>query len=775
MAFKYIGKDLPRPNGVQKAQGSSIYIDDIRLPDMLFAEILRPDFAHAEIISIDTSEAEGMEGVVAVVTGKGCDLSYGDNIKDIIPMAKEKVRYIGEPVAAVIGETARQAREAAKKIKVEYKALPVYTDALEAMKEDALLIHEKNGEYWHLPTLHPVKGTNIACHYALKKGDFKKSLTDADVVIEEEFVYPFGSSSAIEPHGAIVWFQNDGTIDCWSSSICPFIIREDLAGTYGVPISDVRVRIPEVGGCFGYKSDITVEQTVAWIASHVKGRPVKWIATRKEDFTSTLIGHGIRTRMKIAARKDGKFLGMQTRVYHSTGAYADTGVNVTHAATHNSTGPYEFDNCDLQGYTVYTNTPPVGAYRGYGHQESQFATERLIDMLARKLGMDPFDLREKNYLGPGKVNALGEKMYITNGSVTDCVADVRKAIFSGTKLEEDADYFYGRGFAALMKSPKGAPFSTKGCYMKVNKDGSVTVTMGGAEVGQGLRTVVKQVTAEALQIPPEKIRVYFEIDTLYSPYEWQTIGSMFTVQGGRAIIRAAEKIINIMKKTAAQALRCDEDFVEYDGRWLYLRNDPECRVSVSDVARGYMYEDGRCVGELAQAASDARLPRYSGPDKNGQGTSGVTYTFGAQGCEIRIEKKTGKVIVDHFASSFDVGQVINPRQIRGQVVGGVLMAIGATLYEELKFDEDGKVLNPHYGKYHLPKASEIPRKQTVDFVENPGAIGPFGARALGEHPVIGVAPSILNAIQDAIGKDFTRIPVTSDQIKEVLEGGKTKK
>ncbi|HCM25776.1 MAG TPA: hypothetical protein DIC34_04395 [Treponema sp.] len=768
MGLNYIGKDYPRPDGIQKAQGKSVYLDDINLPDMLYAAILRPEYAHAEILSIDTDEAARMDGVVAVVTGKDCAFSYGDNIRDLFPMAVDKVRHIGEPLAAVVAETQYKAQEALKKIVVKYKPLPVYVDALEAMKEGAALIHEKNGEYWHLPSIHPIKGTNVAGHYALKKGDFAKAEAEADVSIEAEFDYPLGSSSAIETHGAIVCFNNDGTIDCWSSSICPFLIREDLARTYGKTIGDVRVRIPEIGGCFGYKSDVFIEQTVAWIASHAKGRPVKWMATRQEDFTSTLLGHGIRTRMKIVARKDGKFLGLQVRSYHTTGAAADTGINISHAATHNATGPYVFDNCDLQGYSVYTNTPPVGAYRGYGHQEAQFATERLVDMLARKMGMDPFKLREINYLLPGTVNALGEKMYVTNGVITDCVAKVKKAVYGHDKPKEDAEFYYGRGFAALMKSPKGAPPQTKGCYLKLNKDGGATVIMGGAEVGQGLRTVVKQIAGEALKMPPEKINVYFQIDTLYSPYEWQTIGSMFTTMGGRAIIRAAEKVIAILKKNASHALRCDEDFIEYDGGWLYVRNDPDVRIAVAELAHGYMHPDGMTVGEVAQATSDARLPRYSGFDGNGQGNAGVTYTFGAQGCEIRIEKKTGKVTIDHFASCFDVGQVVSPNQIRGQVAGGVLMAIGASLYEELKFDKDGKILNPHYGKYRMPKASEAPLRSTIEFAENPDAIGPFGARALGEHPVIGVAPAILNAIQDAIGTDFLRIPVVPEQIMQAI-------
>jgi carbon-monoxide dehydrogenase large subunit len=768
MEFKYIGKNYNRPDAISKVTGKAVYLDDVRLPGMLYAAILRPEYAHAKILSINTAEAESMPGVVKVVTGKGCHYHYGDNIRDLVPMAIDKVRYIGEPVAAVVADTFKHAEAAMKTIKVEYEPLPVYVDALDAIKPDAVLIHEENGEYWHLPTLKPIPGTNIANEYHLVKGKGADGFAEAEVTVEGEFIYPHGSCSAIEPHGSIVWFKEDKTIEAWSSSICPFIIREDLATSYNVPVSDVRIHIPDVGGCFGYKSDITVEQTVAWIANFVPGRPVKWVASRQEDYTSTLLGHGMHTYMKIGAKKDGKLVAIQVKVVHSGGAYADTPVNVTMACTHNSTGPYEFAHCDLLGLTVYTNTPAVGAFRGYGHQESQFATERLMDMLARKLNMDPWELREKNYLCEGKINAQGEKYWKTHGDIFKCADIVKKKVYSSPKPKEDENFYYGRGFAAIMKSPKGAPFSTKGCYMKMNIDGSISINMGGAEVGQGLRTVIRQVAAEALKIPPEKIRVYTEIDTQFSPYEWQTIGSMFTTQGGRAIIRAADKLITILKNTAAQVLKTDADYLEYDGEYVFLRNDPDIRVSVKEINRGYITDDGITIGDMAQSVSDARLPRYSNPDKNGQGSIGVSYTFGVQAAEIRVEKKTGKIFVDKFTSVFDVGQVINPKQIRGSVMGGSLISIGASLYEKVEYSPEGKILNPHFFKYHLPTYKEAP-EMDVEFVETPDAVGPFGARGIGEHSVIGPAPAILNAIYDATGKEFYEIPVTPAMMKKALE------
>jgi len=769
LSLQYVGKPVIRPDAVRKATGKALFLDDIKLPGMLYAAILRPERGHARILSIDTAEAAAQEGVVAVVTGAGCDFRYGDNIRDLTPMAVDRVRYIGEPVAAVVAENPHLAKRALKKIKVEYEPLPVYTDALAALADDAMLIHPNSGEFWSLPGLGPKPGTNIGNHYRLKKGDVDQGFAAAEVVVEDEFLYPFGSSAAIEPHGSIVQFHEDGSIECWSSSICPFIIREELARSYGLPISDVRVHIPELGGCFGYKSDITVEQTIAWIASFVKGRPVKWVASRKEDFTSTLIGHGIRTRMKIGAKRDGTLTALRAEIFHAGGAYADTAVHVSIAATHNCGGAYEFPHRLMDGYTVYTTTPAVGAYRGYGHQESQLATERLMDRLAEKLGMDPFELRKKNFLGPGKVTALGETLNRSNGDVLVCSERVHAAIFDHEKPAEDEQYLYGRGFAALMKTPKGASFSSKGVHLKFNVDGSVSINAGGAEVGQGLRNVVRQVAAETLHIAPERIKVYTEIDTQFSPYEWQTIGSMFTTQGGLAVKRACLRAIEKLKQTASQVLRVDLDLLEYDGENVFLRNDPTVTVPVKRLARGYIYPDGITVGEVVATTADARLPRYCAPDENGQGSLGVSYTFGAQGCEIRIEKATGRILVDHFASAFDVGQVINPLQIRGQVVGGVMMALGAALHEELRFDEDGVLKNPHFSRYRFPTIEDAPARQTVEFLETPDQVGPYGARGIGEHPVIAVAPAVLGAVRDALGVEFSEIPLTPEKIKAALE------
>jgi CO/xanthine dehydrogenase Mo-binding subunit len=738
---------------------------------MLHAKILYPKYAHAKILSIDTTEAEKMPGVVKVVTGKNLKSPFGDCLHDRYPMAVNKVRYIGEPVAVVIADTERHARAALSKIKVEYEPLPVYTDALQAIRKDAALIHEHSEKYFYVSPLYkPIPGTNIAISYEIKKGDVSKGFEEADVILEDEFNFHHMSSVAIEPHTTIAMHHMDGTIEIWTPNVGPFAVREQVAEMFEIPISNVRVHVPHIGGCFGYKSDPSIEPLAAYIASFVPGRPVKLKFTRKEDFTSTFIGRGIRAHVKVGATKEGKLTALEETLYLSTGAYADTGSNVLIVSVQTSGGVYYFPNAHVRGYAVYTNTPPVGALRAYGHPEPEFAIERMMDMLARKLKMDRLELRKKNFITEGKTNVVGERFKASDGNLFKCLENVTEAIPPKLNKKEDEDYYYGVGYAGLIKAPKAATFASKGCHIKFNADGSVSINMAGGDVGQGLWTVVRQIAAEALKLPPEKIKVYNEIDTQFSPWEWQTVGSMFTYQGGNAIIRAANKAIDILKKNASIVLGRDPDMLEYDGEYVYDRSYPDVRVRVRDICRGYIKEDGTTVGEIVDVTSYFRLPGVQNPDpETGMGRTGGSYTMGVQGVKVKINKHTGKISLAHLATSIDVGKVIYPKGAEAQVLGGSLQGMGEALMEEVRFKESGELANPDLIRYKLPRIEDLPEKQTVKFVETPDAIGPYGARGLGEHPVIGVPPAILNAIYDAIGYDFKEVPVTTEKMEAVLK------
>lgn len=764
MTKQYLGRDLCRPDAYDKITGSAAYLDDIRLPGLLHMAVLLPPHAHAIIRTIDVTEAESLPGVVRVVTGRDCPWHHGINFPDRRPLAVDRVRHSGEAVAAVIAESPRQARIAAGKIRVGYEPLPVYIDARDAMAEGAVLIQpELKTEELPKEYYNPVSGTNIINRKIISRGNLEEGEADASVIVEGEFNYPFDVPGAVEPHGAIVWFKNNGTIEAWLACIRPFMVGKRLAEIYHRPISSVRVRVPEVGGCFGDKSGTHFVFMVAAAASLVPGRPVKWFASRQESFLCSSIGNGVRTTLKIGADAGGKLTFLHGKLHHSAGAASDVGNEIMMAALANIPGPYEIPNHRLEGYCVLTNTPPVGALRGFANQSAFFATERLMDILAKKIKMDPVKLREINYIRGGEKNHPDDL-----GDIVGCGRMVAEKLYSRPLPPGDDRYSYGRGFSAIRKTPGFTGFFGRGCYLKFNEDGSASVNFGTVDMGGGHRNAMRQIAAQALRISPERVTVSSDIDTRLSPWEWQTAGSLSVLLCGRAVVEAAEKAIELLKETAASVLNCPASRLCYDGDYVFSEEDSSIRLSVGELAHGFRYQSGMTIGREIQATSNVRLDNRFLPGNKGDGRLESVFIFGAQGCELKIEKKTGRVIIDHFVSVFDVGRVINPKQIRGQVAGGVVMAAGAALCEKFKFDQGGKPVNPSFGKYRLPRASDAPCQQTIEFLETPLEIGPFGARPIGEGTVVGVAPAILNAIADAIGVEFFDLPVTPDQIKSAL-------
>ena len=771
MAFNYIGKDFTRTDAYAKVTGTAQFVADLSFPGTLHAQVLRPQYAHAKIRSITTTEAEQSEGVRRVVTGQECDILFGAcGFLDQSPLAGEKVRHAGEPVAVVIANSINNAKKALKKIEVEYEPLDVLMDPIESARNRDVLVHEKLGNYKHLSCYYPEADTNVFHHYRLRKGDIDKGFEDADVTVKADFEMPLSAHSALEPHGVICRWHGREKVEIWSSSQGPFILQGVIADMFGLPHANIRVHVPYLGGGFGGKSDVTIEPMIAYAARFVPGNAVRYICSRKEVMTSTVLGRGMKGDATLGATKDGRFTAFRAELYFAGGAFGDAVTNIVTVAGHNSVGPYAINNCRVDALGVYTNSPPVGAYRGYGHPEGCLMSERLVDMMARKLNMSPLELRRKNFLCEGKINSLGETIRDYNGNLFKCLDHVEGEIFSNTKPAEDDQYLYGRGVASMMKSPKGAPNASSGCQIKFCEDGSVHLNLSGIDMGQGAQQAMRQMAAEALKMPLERISVYTEVDTQHSPWEWQTVASMFTWRGGSAVIKTANKAIEILKNNASIVLQADVGALEYDGEFVSLKTDPDVKVAVRELVRGYMYEGGLTVGEVAETMAFDRLPRYVEPDpKFGMGNAGGTWTFGCQGCELRIEKKTGKVIIDKFVSSFDVGRVISPQMIRGQIVGGVVMGIGQTLKEKIDFSDDGKITNANWKEYRLPTIDDMPGKQVVICVETPEVGGPFGARGIAEHPMVAVTPAILNAIYNATDHDFFGTPVTPEKLLGVID------
>ncbi len=760
MAFNQIGKSLLRTDAYEKVMGKAIYVADIKLPGMLHAKILRSEYAHARILSIDTSDAEKMPGVRRIVTGQDCNILFGACIKDQPPLAVDKVRHAGEGVAAVIAETERQAEEATKKIKVEYEPLPFVTDPLEAFKKDAPLVHERNHEYQRVPGYPPQEGTNIFHHYRQVKGDVDTGFKDAEVFVEEEFYYPLISHVQMEPHGCIACWDGPDSVRIWASTQAPFIVREIVGHMFHIPLSQIRVHAPYLGGGFGGKSDVSIEPMVAYIARFIPNHPVRLVLTRKEAFTSSLLGRGMRGKIKVGAKKDGKLVALKASFYYSDGAYGDTGCNVVTATGFVATGPYEYEHCDVDCFGLYTNTPPVGAYRGYGHPEAHLMSERVMNILARKLGMTQAELMRKNFLCDGKTNAVGQVMRKGNGDIYKCLDEVEKALFDGPKPLEDDNFYYGRGIGGFMKTPMMLPNASSGAIIKMCEDGTYNVSVSGIEMGQGCQTAMTQIAAEALQVPVENIHLSKEVDTQFSPYEWQTVGSITTMRVGNAIIQAADRAIQRIKESVAMIAHKPVEDLVYEGEIVRSKSDKNFKFETKLLALSYLSPDGHGVGEPILTTGHYYIPGVKFPALDvGGGNCCGSWTFGCEGAEVKVSKKTGEVTVSHLAIAIDLGRLVNPMGARGQMVGGMMMGYGSALLEEIVFNEKGIMKNPNYNQYKLPRLSHLPEKLTVKFIETPDETGPFGARCIAEHPAIAIPPAILNAIQDATAVDLFEIPV----------------
>ena len=693
---------------------------------------------------------------------------FGICISDQPPLAIDKVRHAGEVVAAVIANSPNEAEAAVKKIQIDIEPLPFFIDPIEAAKSD-LLIHERNGTYKQLPSYVPMPNTNIFYKYQLKKGDFQDPFEQADVIAEiDDFDYPLVSHAALEPQGAFARWDTTGELHIWSSSQSPFVVRELLSEMFHLPMNKIHIHVPYVGGGFGGKSDYTIEPLLAVLARFVPGYHLRFVLTRKEVFIGSLLGRGMKGRMKIGAKKDGTFVGIEAEQYFSIGAYGDTGINIVLAAGHNCVGPYKFDNCNLKSFGVYTNTTPVGAFRGYGHPEGQFMVERLIEQLAIKLEIDPLTLRKQNFLKAGDTNSLGMTISNDNGSVMQCFDQMIKALDEKPLAHETEDYLYGRGYAALVKSPVQAANAASCVFLKFNEDLSVNVSVSAVEIGQGSLTVLGQIAAETLRIPVESVRVNYEINTQLSPYEWQTVASMTTMRAGNAIISASEKAIEKFKTNASYALNCTVDELAYDGKKVYKRDNKDHFIPLSKLVHGYQFPNGKTLGDPILTTGTSVVRDVTFPDLDTGQYQPYEWTFGAQGCDIQIEKATGKIKVLRFCTALDVGKVINPETAKGQVMGGVMQGIGQALMEKITYNSKGIMKTDNLLKYKIPSIKDMPEWICI-FIENEQPNGPYGARPLAEHPVIAPPSSILNAIQSATGTSLTQLPATPDKVLKALE------
>ena len=770
----FVGHATPRIDGLDKVTGAARFVDDLAFgPDLLHAEIVASPHAHARILAIDAHLAEEVPGVVRVVTGKDLPFAFGLYMKDRHVFAQDRVRFVGEQVAAVVARTPQAAKRGAQLLEVTYEVLPTALTTEAALADDGVRIHPDLTDYPHVPWFTPYPGTNIAHWRKLRKGDVEAAFADADVVLEGTYTVPRYAHAAIEPHAVVAEMDPAGRLTVWSASQSPYTQRHLFAEALGLSHHDVRVVTPYVGGGFSGKAGVTMEIMGAALATAVKGRPVKVRWSREQEFHNTYQRQGLTAHLKVGARRDGTITSLRHTLHWDAGAYVEYGANVVNAAGLSATGPYRIPNVRLDSLCVYTNLPPGGPYRGFGYSEFTFGLESHLDRLAHELDIDPVELRRRNAIAAGDELPYGATM--NPSGLREAIDRAADAIAWGVEEPAPAPHVrVGKAVAAFWKAPAMPPNAGSAAFLKFNEDGSINLGVSGMEIGQGYLTAMAQIAAEVLSVPPSRIRVETP-DTDRNAYEWQTVASHVTWGCGNAVLAAAKQARTRILEAVSQVHGHDIEALYLDAEEVRCTTDPGFALPLRDIVVAGVEDpsDGTFKGGPV-VASGRFMPEFtttrSDPETGQGGRPNVHYTVGAAGIVLEVDVETGKLHVRKVALAIDAGRAINPIAVEGQILGGVLQGLATALFEDLRFDEDGQLLNPTFTDYKIPTALDVPDEVVPIIVEVAQPDGPFGARGIGEHTMIAVAPLVANAIEDAVGVRVTSMPITAERLFLAIDG-----
>jgi len=766
-AARWVGTDVPRVDGLEKVTGAARYTADLKFPRMLHAAVVRSPHPHALVRDVRLEAAARVPGVRAVAAGRDFPFHVGIYLKDQTVFATDRVRYVGDPVAAVAAETPEAAREAAARVEVEYEPLRPVFDVAEGLAPDAPLVHPELGRYECVPWITPRAGTNVCNHLKVRKGDYEAALRRCAHAIEHRFSVPQVQHVPLEPHVSVARMDGAGKLEVWTSAQSPFTVRHLLCACFRMPHGDVRVVVPHVGGGFGGKAGINLEPIAAALAMKARGRWVRVMVDRSEEFYAVVVRQGLEARLVTGVDRDGKVLAQKLQYLWNCGGYGGYGVNVVRAAGYTCGGAYEFPNVWGDSIGVYTNRPVGSAYRGFGMQEIHWALEQQMTMVALELGLDPVEFRLRNCLGPGKSTVTGQVLDEHAGRVDRCIRKVAEELGWGDGRREP---YRGRGLACAVKAPAMPNDAASSVVLKFCEDGMLEVLISGIDYGQGLRTVAAQFAAEALDLPFDQVRVRGLPDTDLSPYDWQTVASRQTWATGNAVLRAAESCKQQLLAMAARAFDAPAARLRLaDGRVL----DPETGRSLplARLAMGYQFDDGHAIGGPVAAAAGF-VPEgliFLDPETSQSPKPVAKWTFGCQGVELRVDPETGRFTVERIVGCYDVGKVVHPALIRGQTYGGMVQGLGTGVMEELLLDRaTGRIRNASLTDYKIPTAEDVPSRLEAHFVETPQADGPLGARGIGEHTMIPTPAAIADALYDACGVRITSLPITAEKVLAAL-------
>ena len=773
METSEIGKSARRLDYESKISGRAMYLADMHMAGMCHGKILRSPLPHARIKGIDISKALKVPGVVTIITrddilhDQGIEPYYGPVFKDQTIVAVDKVRHVGDPVAAVAAATVDAAEEALRLIEVDYEELPAVLDVHEALKSRAVLVHDSirlpTSGFADLAEIKPVQGTNVCTHFKLNRGDVEKGFAEADRIFEDTFTLPATQHSFLETHACIA-LADPGRITVWATTQNPFVVRTQLANIFKVPVSKVRVIVPYLGGGYGGKVYPKVEPITVALAQKAR-RPVRVVLSREEVFY-TITKHAAVIRMKTGVKNDGTLIARECEIHLDTGAYAEIGPRVAKKSGYTAAGPYRIPNLKIDSYSVYTNKPPAGAFRGFRVSQSAWAVESQMDIMAAALKLDPLELRLKNGYVDGDRFVTEETL--RSVGLKDCLDGVAKSIgwedkrLKSSKVQKlnDGSLKRGKGLACMIKATITPSISC--AAIKLNEDSSLSIYCGTVEMGQGSETVLAQIAGEELGIPLRQIQV-LGVDTDVVPYDLTTSSSRSTFHMGKAVQFAARDILRQLKEIVVEEYGVPADQVSFANGKVRL---PEGSLDYAEIMfKRFGMQGGTLIGE-------GEL-KTSVKDEFGEKSTSAFWFLSAGAAEVEVDVETGKFKLLKYATAVDVGKALNPLGCRQQLTGAAITGIGQAVFEEIAYD-NGQLINPNLIDYVLPSLADMPASIDPIAIEIPDRNGPFGAKGIGESALIPVAPAIANAIFDAIGVRIKDLPIKAEKIYLALEDLKNK-
>ena len=761
--LRVVGQGATRLDAEAKVTGQARYADDLAFPGMLYVKVIRADRPHAHIASLDLSQVKAHPQVVCVVTPQDVP---GENVvpvihRDMPLLADGMVRYLGEPLALIGAETPEAAEEAAAQAEITYEDLPAVFDPLEAVQEGAPQVAVPEA----------AEAGNVFDHMVIRKGDVEKGFSEADVIVEGEYRVGYQEHAYLEPQGVIA-VPEEGGMTVYGTLQCPYYVQNAVACVLGLPLSKVRVVQTATGGGFGGKEDVPSHlAAMAAVVAWKSGRPAKLVYDRIEDIISTSKRHPGVIRYRTGAKRDGTLVAVEVEFYYNAGAYQTLSSAVLWRGLVHAPGPYRIPNVKVDAYSVATNTVPCGAFRGFGSPQVIFAHESQMDELARRLGMDPLELSERNALRVGDETATGQLLSESVGLVQ--AIERSRELSNWEKLRGEVEEFNRRqpfrrrgvGISTVMygvgMGAKAPLLDKAGAYLKLEADGSVTVAVGNTEMGQGAITVLAQIAAETLGVELAQVQLA-PVDTSRVPDSGPTVASRTTTVAGAAVLDGAKRLRARIEEAAREFFNADS--VEIAESKVWPKDRPQEVKPLSEVAR-WMWAHNWDLG----ATGWAQGAPVDWDPKTGQGNAYFVYAYACHIAEVEVDLLTGETQVRRFWAVHDSGKIVNPDLARGQVAGGIAQGIGYALMEELR-SEGGRILAPSFTGYHIPTAMDVPSQYVIEFVEAPYSGGPYGAKGLGEVPLMAAHAAVANAVSHATGGRLREYPAIPERVLGLLEG-----